>query len=203
MRSVRSSLAHSRRSSAGHAYCSSQTCGILVCASPKQAEGRALTCWQCGTWGAGSRRTRVKLLPSVFWPALVGAHRSLYASFSALQTTHLLKKSSSQIGGGVLGDLWAPHERGQAIAVYSLAPLLGPVLGPVAGAWIAEKSTWRWVVRKSSTHPYDLPSYPSHQFWSTTIVDAAIQCVGFFALQESLYFSFWFSYTIAHMVYSV
>jgi MFS family permease len=51
------------------------------------------------------------------------------------------------IGGGVTGDLFDADHRGQAIAIYSLAPLLGPVIGPIAGAWIAEKSTWRWVVR--------------------------------------------------------
>jgi MFS family permease len=54
------------------------------------------------------------------------------------------------IGGGVIGDLFDAEHRGQAIAIYSLAPLLGPVVGPVAGAWIAEKSTWRWVVRLCS-----------------------------------------------------
>ena len=51
------------------------------------------------------------------------------------------------IGGGVIGDLFDAEHRGQAISIYSLAPLLGPVVGPIAGAWIAEKSTWRWVVR--------------------------------------------------------
>jgi MFS family permease len=51
------------------------------------------------------------------------------------------------IGGGVIGDLFDAEHRGQAISIYSLAPLLGPVIGPVAGAWVAEKSTWRWVVR--------------------------------------------------------
>ncbi|OBZ77932.1 hypothetical protein A0H81_01635 [Grifola frondosa] len=71
------------------------------------------------------------------------------------------------IGGGVLGDLWRPEERGQAIALYSLAPLLGPVIGPACGAWVAQKSTWRWV------------------FWSTTIVDAIIQCFGLFFLKET------------------
>ncbi|RDX43808.1 MFS polyamine transporter [Lentinus brumalis] len=71
------------------------------------------------------------------------------------------------IGGGVLGDLFRPAERGQAIAIYSLAPLLGPVIGPTCGAWIAEKSTWRWV------------------FWSTTIVDAFIQCLGVIFLKET------------------
>ncbi|KAF9044167.1 MFS polyamine transporter [Panaeolus papilionaceus] len=71
------------------------------------------------------------------------------------------------IGGGVLGDTWHPEERGKAIAIYSLAPLLGPVLGPVCGGWIAERSTWRWV------------------FWSTSIVDVVIQVLGLIFLQET------------------
>lgn len=33
------------------------------------------------------------------------------------------------IGGGVLGDCWQAHERGRAIAVYSLMPLIGPAVG--------------------------------------------------------------------------
>ncbi|KAH9970653.1 major facilitator superfamily domain-containing protein [Russula compacta] len=50
------------------------------------------------------------------------------------------------IGGCVIGDLFDAEHRGQPIAICSLAPLLGPVVGPVAVAWVAEKSTWRWVV---------------------------------------------------------
>jgi hypothetical protein len=71
------------------------------------------------------------------------------------------------IGGGVLGDLWRPEERGRAISLYTLGPLLGPAIGPIAGGFIAEKSTWRWV------------------FWSTTIVTTFIQGLGFFYLQET------------------
>ncbi|KAG2110960.1 MFS polyamine transporter [Suillus discolor] len=71
------------------------------------------------------------------------------------------------IGGGFLGDCWQPHERGRAVAIYSLAPLMGPVVGPITGAWVAQYSTWRWV------------------FWSTCIVDAVIQIIGMFALQET------------------
>ncbi|KAH8077751.1 major facilitator superfamily domain-containing protein [Cristinia sonorae] len=71
------------------------------------------------------------------------------------------------IGGGLLGDLWKPEERGQALALYSLAPLLGPSLGPLVGAWITERTTWRWV------------------FWSTTIFDALIQILGLIFLQET------------------
>ncbi len=33
------------------------------------------------------------------------------------------------IGGGVLSDAWFPEQRGKAISIYSLAPLLGPAIG--------------------------------------------------------------------------
>jgi len=71
------------------------------------------------------------------------------------------------IGGGVIGDCWRTEERGKALALYSLAPLLGPSIGPLIGAWITQRTTWRWV------------------FWSTTAFDAFIQCLGLLYLQET------------------
>ncbi|KAM5530087.1 hypothetical protein V8D89_016247 [Ganoderma adspersum] len=71
------------------------------------------------------------------------------------------------IAGGVLGDVWPPEQRGQAVAVYTLAPLLGPVVGPMCGAWIAEKGDWRWV------------------FWAPTIVAVVVQLVGLYLLEET------------------
>ncbi|EED19393.1 MFS multidrug transporter, putative [Talaromyces stipitatus ATCC 10500] len=71
------------------------------------------------------------------------------------------------IGGGVMGDCFKPEERGRAMAMYSLAPLLGPAVGPIAGGFIAQQTTWRWI------------------FYSTSIVDGAIQLVGLFLLQET------------------
>lgn len=71
------------------------------------------------------------------------------------------------LGGGVLSDLYIPEERGRAISLYSLAPLLGPAIGPVAGGFIAENTSWRWA------------------FYATTIADAVIQCFGLFFLQET------------------
>jgi multidrug resistance protein len=47
------------------------------------------------------------------------------------------------LGGGVLSDLFTAEERGKAISIYSLAPLLGPAVGPIAGGFITEKTTWR------------------------------------------------------------
>jgi MFS family permease len=37
------------------------------------------------------------------------------------------------LGGGTITDLVVAEERGTAMAVWSLGPLLGPVVGPIAG----------------------------------------------------------------------
>lgn len=71
------------------------------------------------------------------------------------------------VGGGVLSDLFTPEERGRAISVYSVAPLLGPALGPVAGGFIAENTSWRWC------------------FYSTTIACGVIQLGALYFLQET------------------
>ncbi|KAI0309031.1 MFS polyamine transporter [Amylostereum chailletii] len=71
------------------------------------------------------------------------------------------------VGGGVLGDLFPPERRGQAVSIYSLAPLFGPIVGPIAGAWIGQQSTWRWV------------------FYATTIADACVQLAGLVYLRET------------------
>ena len=71
------------------------------------------------------------------------------------------------VGGGVLSDCWRPEERGRAISIYSLAPLLGPAIGPIAGGFITENTTWRWA------------------FYSVSIADALVQIFGFFLLRET------------------
>lgn len=71
------------------------------------------------------------------------------------------------VGGGVLGDCFTADQRGQAVALYSLMPLLGPAIGPICGGFIAEYSTWRWA------------------FWSVSIADAVIQGLGVLFLQET------------------
>jgi hypothetical protein len=44
------------------------------------------------------------------------------------------------IGGGILADCFNPEQRGRAIGIYSLAPLIGPAAGPIAGGFITERS---------------------------------------------------------------
>ncbi|KAJ5909052.1 Major facilitator superfamily domain general substrate transporter [Penicillium taxi] len=70
------------------------------------------------------------------------------------------------IGGGSISDMWSAEERGKAMGVYTLGPILGPVVGPIAGGFIAQYSTWRWV------------------FWSTSAAAVVIQIAGFIWLRE-------------------
>lgn len=50
------------------------------------------------------------------------------------------------IGGGTVADLMKPEERGTAMSVYSLGPLLGPAIGPLIGGWIIQQTNkWRWI----------------------------------------------------------
>ncbi|KAJ5959890.1 Major facilitator superfamily domain general substrate transporter [Penicillium vulpinum] len=70
------------------------------------------------------------------------------------------------IGGGAISDMWSAEERGKAMGVYTLGPLLGPVIGPIAGGFIAQYSTWRWV------------------FWATSATAAVVQVAGFIWMRE-------------------
>ena len=85
----------------------------------------------------------------------------------------------------MLGDVWKSEERGQAVALYSLMPLLGPVIGPICGAWIAEKGDWRWVVSTVVSEHYIRHGLTRTKFWAPTIVSVASQLVGLWFLQES------------------
>jgi multidrug resistance protein len=48
------------------------------------------------------------------------------------------------IGGGTTSDMFRTEERGAAMAIWSIGPLLGPVVGPVAGSYLSAAKGWRW-----------------------------------------------------------
>ncbi|KAF3764047.1 hypothetical protein M406DRAFT_64378 [Cryphonectria parasitica EP155] len=53
------------------------------------------------------------------------------------------------VGGGVIGDMFLPKDRGRATSIYGLGLLLGPMIGPVAGAYITQEAGWRrncWII---------------------------------------------------------
>ncbi|KAI1121606.1 major facilitator superfamily domain-containing protein [Nemania abortiva] len=53
------------------------------------------------------------------------------------------------LGGVIVGDLFRPDQRGLAIGVWNMGPLLGPTIGPLIGAFLTKFPGWRysfWVV---------------------------------------------------------
>lgn len=59
------------------------------------------------------------------------------------------------IGGGTIADLFVQEERGTAMSVWTVGPLLGPVIGPVAGGFLSEAKGWRavfWVLSGLVSH---------------------------------------------------
>lgn len=48
------------------------------------------------------------------------------------------------IGGGTVSDVMPQEERGAAMAMFAVGPLLGPVIGPVIGGFVAQDVGWRW-----------------------------------------------------------
>lgn len=56
--------------------------------------------------------------------------------------------------GGVLGDIWAPEQRGAAMVGYAMCVAGGPLLGPVGGGAIAQSYLgWRWTEYVSFLSP--------------------------------------------------
>ncbi|KAI1036553.1 hypothetical protein LB503_003381 [Fusarium chuoi] len=51
------------------------------------------------------------------------------------------------IGGGTVADLFVQEQRGKAMALFTVGPLLGPVVGPIIGGFVSENVGWRWTFR--------------------------------------------------------
>ena len=83
----------------------------------------------------------MKPWPSLIWNTACGLARSMNELIVFRFLAGLGCSAPLAINGAVIGDLFDPENRGKAMSIYSLGPLLGPAIGPVAGAWIAEKST--------------------------------------------------------------
>ncbi len=47
------------------------------------------------------------------------------------------------LGAGTIADIWAVRERGKAMGIFYLGPLMGPLLGPIIGGLLVENLGWR------------------------------------------------------------
>ncbi|KAM3436288.1 hypothetical protein MY4824_004439 [Beauveria thailandica] len=48
------------------------------------------------------------------------------------------------LGGSIIGDLFRPEQRGFAIGIWNIGPLLGPSIGPLLGGFVTKTLGWRW-----------------------------------------------------------
>ena len=84
--------------------------------------------------------------------------------------TGLFSGAMIPMGGGVISDMFEVHERGLAMSMYSIAPVLGPTLGPLVSGWIIVgwgEDKWRWV------------------FWISTILAGFTEIMGYFLAKET------------------
>ncbi|KOC12561.1 hypothetical protein AFLA70_215g002441 [Aspergillus flavus AF70] len=72
-----------------------------------------------------------------------------------------------RIGSGMNSDLLEAHDRGEAIAVFTLAPLIGTAIGPITGGFVVQYVSWRWC------------------FYVISIAIVTIQIIGLILLRET------------------
>ncbi|KAK8920911.1 hypothetical protein H634G_08742 [Metarhizium anisopliae BRIP 53293] len=51
--------------------------------------------------------------------------------------------SVQAVGAGTIADIWESFERGRAMGIFYLGPLLGPVISPVLGGALSQSLGWR------------------------------------------------------------
>jgi multidrug resistance protein len=50
--------------------------------------------------------------------------------------------SVQAVGAGTIADIWEPRERGTAMGIFYLGPLMGPLLAPIIGGALAQAFGW-------------------------------------------------------------
>ena len=78
-----------------------------------------------------------------------------------------MSMASLTLNPGIVGDIFIQEERGGAIAILSMFPLIGLITGPVIGGFIAQRKGWRWA------------------FWMVTFISAACEICFIFWFRES------------------
>lgn len=51
--------------------------------------------------------------------------------------------SVQAVGAGTIADLWEPIERGRAMSIFYLGPLIGPIIAPIVGGVLTDAFGWQ------------------------------------------------------------
>jgi MFS transporter, DHA2 family, multidrug resistance protein len=78
---------------------------------------------------------------------------SFFCGFAPSLTALIAFRIIQGLSGGVMQPLsqavmlesFPPHERGQAMALWSFGIVVAPIMGPVLGGWLTDNYSWRWV----------------------------------------------------------
>ncbi|KAJ2547850.1 hypothetical protein EV175_005056, partial [Coemansia sp. RSA 1933] len=74
---------------------------------------------------------------------------ALSKSLVALIISRIIQAAGSSsvqsAGAGTISDIYVREQRGTALGIYTLGPLLGPCLGPLVGGYVGQDAGWRWV----------------------------------------------------------
>ena len=76
--------------------------------------------------------------------------------------------SVQAVGAGTIADIWEVKERGRAMGIFYMGPLMGPLLAPIIGGALAQKWGWRSTL------------------WFLAIFGGVVLIFLFFALPETL-----------------
>ncbi|ORX67559.1 MFS general substrate transporter [Linderina pennispora] len=74
---------------------------------------------------------------------------ALSNSLSALIISRIVQSAGASAvqgaGAGTISDIYPREQRGTALGIYYLGPLLGPCIGPLIGGYVGQDVGWRWV----------------------------------------------------------
>ncbi len=75
--------------------------------------------------------------------------------------------ASIALNPSIIGDLFSIEQRGSAISIMSLIPILGTAVGPIVGGYVTQYLSWRWT------------------FWLTSIASGVLSLILVVALKET------------------
>jgi len=106
------------------------------------------------------------ILPATGWlVARLGRRRFFLLSTIVFMASSLLSGAATSLeflvgarllqglGGGpliplsqaILMEIFPPHKRGMAMAIWGLGVMVSPIIGPTLGGWLTDNYSWRWI----------------------------------------------------------
>ncbi|KAJ1947359.1 hypothetical protein FBU59_001885, partial [Linderina macrospora] len=74
---------------------------------------------------------------------------ALSKSLTALIISRVIQSTGASAvkgsGAGTIADIYPREQRGTALGIYYLGPLVGPCIGPLIGGYVGQNLGWRWV----------------------------------------------------------